>query len=214
MIGGLEQLALYAPGILAALTVHEYAHGQAAWHLGDPTARRMGRLTLNPLAHLDVVGTILLFLVHFGWAKPVPIDPYYFRKPRRDIALVSAAGPAANIAAAAAGGWLMQVLVAQGWMAPFGPGFLMLNFAVFINLMLAFFNLLPIPPLDGAKVVAGFLPGRFQPFWQAFERVGFLVLMGLILLGSLTGVSVFGRLILPVSHRLHGWFTGSAGIGF
>jgi len=205
---------LFIPGILAALTVHEYAHGWVAFRLGDPTAKLLGRLTLNPIPHLDPIGTILLFLVHFGWAKPVPVNPHNFENPRRGMVWVALAGPAANVLLAALGGAALQLAANNGWLMPFGILYRMLAFTIFINLMLAFFNLVPIPPLDGAKVVEGFLPVRYLPGWAAFERMGWLLLIGVILLGRLTGVSIFGVTILPISALLFNLFTGGAPVYF
>jgi len=208
------KIALLIPPILAALTVHEYAHGLAAWRLGDPTARRAGRLTLNPLAHLDPIGTLMLFLFYFGWARPVPVNPSYFRNPRRDMIWVALAGPGANIILAMVLGAVLQFLLKNGIIATFGVAYLMLGFTIFINLMLAFFNLIPIPPLDGSKVVGGLLPQEYLAWWESFERVGFLVLIGLILLGRFTGISLFGSTILPLSNALYRMFTGGAPLFF
>jgi len=213
-MGSLADWILFIPGILAALTVHEYSHGWAAYRLGDPTAKLMGRLTLNPLPHLDPIGTILLFLVHFGWAKPVPVDPRHFDNPRRDMVWVALAGPGANVMLAALGGAALQFTLNYGLLLPFGALYRMLGFMIFINLMLAFFNLVPIPPLDGSKVVEGFLPLRYLPSWERFGRVGWLVLIGIIILGRLTGISIFGVTILPISALLFGLFTGGAPMYF
>ncbi len=201
-------IILLAPGILAALTVHEFSHGWVAYRLGDPTAKAAGRLTLNPLAHLDPIGTIMLFIVHFGWAKPVPVNPYYFQKPRQGMVWVSLAGPASNIIFAAVLGILFRILLAAGMMSLNGFFANLIAFAIFINLMLAFFNLIPIPPLDGSKIVGGLLPDRYIEAWDWFERRGFLFLIGLIIIGQMTGGSIFGRTILPLSEWFYQLFTG------
>jgi len=201
---------LFLPPILAALTVHEYAHGWAAWKLGDSTAKQMGRLTLNPLAHLDPIGTILLFLVHFGWAKPVPVNPHNLRHPQRDMVWVSLAGPGANVLLALISGLALRFFIEYDLIPAYGPVYLMLSFTVFINLMLAIFNLVPIPPLDGSKVVAGFLPRSLLGAWEEFEKVGWLVLIGVILLGRFTGFSLFDSTIMPISATLYNLFTGGA----
>ena len=191
------EILLLAPPILLALTFHEYAHGLVAYRLGDPTAKNAGRLTLNPLVHLDPIGTIMLFIVHFGWAKPVPVDPRYFRNPRRDMVWVALAGPVANMVIAIICGLLLQFVVNTGMVKPYGFIFLMIAIAVYINLILAFFNLIPIPPLDGSKIVGGLLPVQYLDKWYAFERVGGFVLLGLIVFGMMTGIHFFGVIFLP-----------------
>lgn len=207
-----KTIILLIPPILAALTVHEYAHGWVAYRLGDPTAKDQGRLTLNPLAHLDPIGTILLFIAFFGWAKPVPVNPYNFRRPRQDMIWVALAGPGSNVLLAMAIGAIFQPLLNQGFIEPYGITYTMLTLAVFLNLMLAFFNLLPIPPLDGSKVVGGLLPVRYLGMWAGVERVGPLLLLAIIILGRVGHFSIFGSTIYPVAERLYVWFTGGAPI--
>lgn len=171
------------PLLLASLVMHELAHGWAAWKLGDPTAKLHGRLTLNPLRHLDVWGTIALVVTFvgsggsffFGWAKPVPISPWHFKDPQRGMMLVGAAGPAANFALAlvAAGlVWLTytwSLFVAQA-----------LALAFVLNVVLGVLNLIPIPPLDGSRVVGGFLPRDLYLRWVDLDRYGNYVFMGLL----------------------------------
>ncbi len=205
----LQEKILLLPGILLALTVHEYCHGLAAFRLGDPTARDRGRLTLNPLAHLDPIGTILLFLFYFGWAKPVPINPYNFRgNIRQGLIWVSFAGPASNVALAFALGLVFRGLYLTGLIPPGGYLFEVLVLGIFINLMLAFFNLVPIPPLDGSKIVEGLLPVRYLAAWANFERYGFFILIGIILLGRYTGISIFGSTIIPLARLIFRLFAG------
>ncbi len=205
---GLATFLLLIPPILAALTVHEYAHGWAAYKLGDPTAKIAGRLTFNPLAHMDFLGTLMLFLFYFGWAKPVPVNPYNLRNPKSDMIWVSLAGPGANIALAAIVGVTIKPLVSLGLIDFLGVIYHILTLAVFINLMLAIFNLIPIPPLDGSKVVAGLLPYRYMRWWGYIEMSGPFILIGLILAGRLLGISIFGSTILPLADRLYNLFTG------
>ncbi|MCD6334889.1 MAG: site-2 protease family protein [Candidatus Latescibacteria bacterium] len=172
-------MLMLAPAILFALTIHEYAHGWVADKLGDPTARYAGRLTLNPLSHLDPLGTMMLFLVHFGWAKPVPVDPGFFKNPKRDMMWVSLAGPAANIVSAAIFGWIVQLLVGIGLTS--GYLLVILQYGVMINVVLGIFNLIPIPPLDGSKILMGLLPPEQAFRFQQLERKGPLILLGIIL---------------------------------
>lgn len=210
----LKTIILLIPPVLVALTVHEFAHGFIAWKLGDPTARMQGRLTLNPLAHLDPIGTLLLFIVYFGWAKPVPVNPHYFRHPRTGMVWVALAGPGSNIVLALFLGSLLQPLMQSGLIEPFGLFYQMITIAVFMNLMLAFFNLLPIPPLDGSKVVGGVLPLQYLGLWERFEMIGPWVLLGLILFGRLFHFSIFGSTIYPISQFLYRLFTGGAPLIF
>jgi Zn-dependent protease len=144
------------PALLIALTVHEYAHARAAVSLGDPTPRLLGRLTLNPVAHLDPIGLIMLWLFKFGWAKPVPINPSYFKNYRQDMLLVSLAGPVSNMLLALLTAFLIVILAK---MQLLGGGWIkVLSMTYTYNIILAIFNLVPIPPLDGSKVLASILP--------------------------------------------------------
>ncbi len=176
MLGLLTTLLFRAVALLIAAPFHEFAHGYAANRLGDPTARRAGRLTLNPLAHLDPVGTILLMLTGFGWAKPVPIDPGYFPDWRRGLITVAAAGPIANVVLAILFGLPFKLgLVAAG-----SPLARPLFVIVFINAVLAVFNLIPVPPLDGSKIMIGLLPGQLGIAYARLQAYGVLILIGLI----------------------------------
>jgi len=190
-----QSLILSAPAILFGLTIHEFSHGYVAWRLGDPTAKMMGRLTLNPLKHLDPVGTIALFLFRFGWAKPVPIDPRNFQHPTRDMAVSSLAGPAANLLTAGIAGIVLRVLD----LFHIG-GFLsaLVGYFVLFNLILCFFNLIPIPPLDGSRLVYHLLPPDLAAGYARLERYGFLILIGIIFLGQLSGFSLFGAVLWPL----------------
>ena len=194
-------MILLIPVILFALTIHEYSHGIVAYRLGDPTAKYAGRLTLNPLSHLDPVGTLMLFLVHFGWAKPVPVDPSYFQNPRRDMLWVALAGPASNMVMALLSGLVIRMMNAnpaaiQG--LAFGPQLVAMMFlSLQINLALAVFNLLPIPPLDGSKIMYGLLPPKYDHITYNLERYGPGVLLGLVLFGMLTGRSILWAFIGP-----------------
>ncbi len=161
-------------GILVfCLTVHEFAHALVAFKLGDPTAKSMGRLTLNPLAHLDPLGTLLLVLAGFGWGKPVPFNPNYFSNPRRDSALVSLAGPATNFLFAVIFSFSHRFL-------GFGVIASVLETLVYLNLILCFFNLIPVHPLDGFKVVWGILPYQLSTQWMDLAPYGIYLLLILI----------------------------------
>lgn len=197
----LQYIILLAPPILLALSFHEFSHGWMAYKLGDPTAKLAGRLSMNPLVHLDPIGTLMIFLVRFGWARPVPVDPRYFRQPKRDMLLVSVAGPGANMILALLSGLLLRLF--RGGVFNFFPSnvlqplYLMVKFSLQINLALAIFNLLPIPPLDGSKILYGILPPQYDHVFYSLERYGGFILMGLILFGMLSGVSILGAFIYP-----------------
>ena len=197
----IQTLLLIAPPILLALTFHEFAHAYVANRLGDDTAKQNGRLSLNPLRHLDPLGTIMIFLVHFGWAKPVPVNPYRLKNPKKDMLWISAAGPAANMILALASGILLRLIVATAGEADRHSFMGLLTYVVFmslqINLALAIFNILPIAPLDGSKILSGLLPAGFEKMLYFMERYGPFILLGLIIFGSVTGVSVLGGIIWP-----------------
>lgn len=178
----LETFILVLPILLASLTLHELAHGLTATALGDPTPREDGRLTLNPIPHLDPIGTLLLVVTlltttyAFGWAKPVLVKPGYFRRPREGMAIVAAAGPATNFVLA------LACLVPIRYGDPGEQLTEVLSVAFQINVVLAFFNLLPIPPLDGSRVVAVLMPRELYARWARFDQYGFLVLLGMLFL--------------------------------
>lgn len=205
MIDFITEFIILAPPLLLALTLHEFAHGMVAYRLGDPTAKRAGRLTLNPLSHLDPIGTLAFFLIKIGWAKPVPVNPAYFRNPRKDMLWVALAGPLTNLALAVASAivakavWFIAEIVpysgaAEAILVPFNQ---MLIASVWINLVLCIFNFLPIPPLDGSRILTGLLPDRLAASYVQFERFGFI----LILLLAFTGV--LSKLILPIIKFAH-----------
>ncbi|MBN2011011.1 site-2 protease family protein [candidate division KSB1 bacterium] len=196
----MPDLATYlimAPAILLALTFHEFAHAWVANRFGDPTARQMGRLTLNPIPHLDLMGTIMLFIVHFGWAKPVPVNPTYFKNPKKDLLWVSLAGPVSNLLLAFVFGMIWRMIGSNELAAAttaFGIAQRMVIYGIFINLILAFFNMIPVPPLDGSKILMGLLPPKYEPMFAGFMRYGHFVLLALILMDAALNIPVFGFL--------------------
>ena len=187
-----DVLLLIIFAVVPAIVLHELAHGWTAWRLGDPTAKDRGRLTLNPIKHMDLWGSIIipggLFLVHllgftkslmlFGWAKPVPVDWRRLKNPRRDMMLVAAAGPLTNIILA----WLMIKLYV--WPPLSGFSYIC-GWAILLNLTLAVFNMMPIPPLDGSRIVSGVLPRRAAYYYNQLEPFGLLIVVVLIQLGML-----------------------------
>jgi Zn-dependent protease len=189
--------------LLLSLTIHEAAHAWTADRLGDPTARRLGRVSFNPVVHIDLFGTVILPLLAavshlplIGWAKPVPVDPRNLRQPRRDFVLVAAAGPISNLLQAAVAAIILRIALAAGGSAiaagsTAGTVVEVLFLAVQINLLLAFFNLIPVPPLDGGNVLLGLLPRRMAYGYAQLRQYGFLVLYALLLTG------VASALIMP-----------------
>lgn len=188
---------LLIPVLLFALTIHEFSHGFVAYLLGDPTPKREGRLTLNPLRHLDLFGTLTLLLTQaIGWAKPVPINPNYFKNPWRDMAITSAAGPLSNFFSAILFAFLYHLLnffpLQLGTFKISEPLMIISFLGVKINLGLAIFNFLPIPPLDGSKVLVKFLPYHLREDYLKLEMIGFF----LILILALTGI--LGKTLYPL----------------
>ncbi|MDR5694848.1 MAG: site-2 protease family protein [Armatimonadota bacterium] len=199
---GLDPLAVVVTfaALLIAATVHEYAHALIADRLGDPTPRLHGRLTFNPLAHLDLIGTLMLILVGFGWAKPVPINPHNFSDWRRGQLLVAAAGPLANVTAMFLLGTLLKWHLVEA--AP--PLLLRLIVqTIWVNGILAVFNLIPVPPLDGSRILEGLLPGRYSFWLSRLQPYGILVLIVLVYTGFV------GAFLRPLVRMLMALATGS-----
>lgn len=191
--GSIEGLLLGIPAILIAITFHEYAHGRVAAILGDPTPASQGRLTLNPVKHLDVMGSLMLVLIGFGWAKPVQVNPFHFRINReKGMMIVGLAGPMMNLVIALLGGVgynLFGTIVLPGTTVTSG---LFFSYLIWFNVMLAVFNMIPLPPLDGSKVLMGVLPkGNFKLF-HTLESYGPIILLALLLFG------VIGTIIRPM----------------
>ena len=201
------QLLVILPVLLLSLTIHETAHAATADWYGDPTARRLGRISLNPAVHVDPVGTVILPLIGilaggfvFGWAKPVPVNPANLRRPRQDFLVIAAAGPASNILLAIGASWLLAAVgleAAGGWAGAVATfAFAMLQ----LNLLLAVFNMIPVPPLDGGNVLAGLLPAGLADAYDRLVRpYGFLILLVLMATGWLY------RIIGPPMSLLMGW---------
>jgi len=195
--------------LLISLTVHEAAHAWTAYRLGDPTARALGRVSLNPLVHVDPIGTVLLPIIAavshlplIGWAKPVPVNMRNLRDPRRDFMLVAAAGPVSNLLQAVLAAVLLRAANAVVSTGLTGWPVAMLSLAVEINLLLAFFNLIPVPPLDGGNVLLGLLPPRAAATYAQVRQYGFILLYGLLLTGIASRLiepptMFFERILLP-----------------
>ena len=198
----IDYLLIQAPVILLSLTVHEYFHGWTANKLGDPTAKLRGRLTLNPIAHLDIMGTILMFLVGFGWAKPVPIDARNFKDPKKDTILVAIAGPLSNLAMAIVAGVLLRYIIPQMMTGQirsdgvYSIVTIILILTLVYGVALAVFNLIPIPPLDGSRVMYGLLPDKYAYAYSRIEPYGVLFLFALFIFGG----GIFHYLLYPVSY--------------
>jgi len=186
-----EVLVLLIPVLLFALVFHEFSHGWVANKLGDPTAKYSGRLTLNPMAHLDLFGSLMILFVGFGWAKPVPVDSRYLANPRTDMMKIAFAGPASNLLLAFIAGSLIRL---TGNMGVFSS---MLIMFVQINIMLAVFNMIPIPPLDGSQIFSGLMIRHNPDLVVKLQIHGPQILMGLILFGMLTSISPIWWLMSP-----------------
>lgn len=197
------QFLLTVPIIILILSVHEYAHGLVAKKLGDPTAESMGRLTLNPIKHIDPIGFAMFLLIGVGYAKPVPISSRYFKKPRRDMALVGAAGPISNVLLALIFMIILKIFVlliptilANGaeWMFTASGYFLyILEIGVYYNIAFAIFNLIPAPPLDGSRILYAFLPSKALFWCQRYERYFFIGVLVIMLLFSILGINLIGK---------------------
>ena len=195
----LVQWVIKIPVLLFAITIHEYAHGRAALWLGDPTAKLSGRLSLNPLHHIDPFGAICLFLFNFGWAKPVPVNPRYFKNMRRDIIIMSLCGPLANISAAFLAGMLIRYLL-----LPWEVYQITLIYLLFMNIGLGLFNLLPIPPLDGSHVLENALSLNAAQKYREFGRYGPILILAIVMLDNFAHTGIINRVLIgPMKYLAH-----------
>ncbi len=188
----IEVLVLLLPVLLFALVFHEFSHAWVANKLGDPTARYSGRLTLNPMAHLDPFGSLMILFVGFGWAKPVPVDTRYLSNPRVDMMKIAFAGPAANLLLAFVGGTLIRTGI-------FGGSSITMMLILFtqINIMLAVFNMIPIPPLDGSQIFSGLMMRKNPELVHKLQMYGPQILLGLIMIGYFTNLSPIWMVMSP-----------------
>ena len=195
------------PGLIIAMVVHEYAHARVAVAMGDFTPRMMGRLTLNPVAHIDPIGLLMLFFVQFGWAKPVMINPRNFRDWKKGEVLVSLAGPGANLLTAFAAVLLMAICMKMGFVMSYGFR-TVLYLIVIYNINFAIFNMIPLPPLDGSKVLMAFLPGEWAFKLMSIERYSFLILIVLMM------TPVLGSILIPLQRLVFAIFNAVLAIIF
>lgn len=193
----LSKLAVMLVPALLAIMMHEVSHGYVAERFGDPTARLLGRLNLNPFKHLDPIGSIAVFIFGFGWARPVPVNPSNFRRPRKDMVWVALAGPLTNLMLALFSALLLRIL---GWFDPVSPDEaglylqmltplkMMVAFSLYINVLLAVFNLLPVPPLDGGRILMGFVPDVYATLLSRLEPFGLVLIVLLVFFTNLWSV--------------------------
>lgn len=200
-------LLVLVPVILIAITVHEFSHAWVANRLGDPTARLEGRLTLNPMAHLDPIGTLCLFIANFGWGRPVPVDNRNFKHPLRDDMLVSACGPLSNLFTALVLGMALQFLGEYSLLSHWSYPYELLRLGLIINLTLCFFNLIPLYPLDGSHILKGLLPEGMVPGYERISSYSPFILLGLVALGPIFQVSLLGNILWPPVRFFAGLFT-------
>ena len=203
----MEVLIILLPILIFSLCFHEFSHGYIAYKLGDHTAARNGRLTLNPLAHLDPIGSLMILFVGFGWAKPVPVNPVNFSNPRLDMMKVAFAGPASNLLLAFTGGLMMRLVNIVGLLQ--SEIFIQtLYFFIFINISLAVFNMIPVAPLDGSQIFGNMISKNNPKLAWKLQMHGPKILMGIILIGMVTPFSVLGFLMMPFVKMFMYLFTG------
>ena len=193
-----QLMILMTPVILFSLTVHEYSHGRMALRLGDDTAQRLGRLSFNPLRHLDILGMLFFYFVGFGWAKPVPVDPRNFEHPRRDMMYVAIAGPLSNIALAVCCSFFIRLISPE-----FSYLFVILAYGIWINVALAIFNMLPMYPLDGSSVLKGMVSQKIAEGMTNLDRFGAFLILGVFLLDHFAHTGILATiLMLPINYSV------------
>ena len=199
----IADIIIKIPVLLFSITIHEYAHGKMAFNCGDPTAYSLGRLTLNPLPHIDPFGALCLFLFNFGWAKPVPINTRYFKNIRADIIKTSLAGPISNLILALTAGVIIRFVPI--YVESIG---IFLYYMLFMNIGLALFNLLPIPPLDGSHVLENILPFKLSLSYYKFKHYGPFILIGIILLDNIAHTGIIRAILIKPMRFLASLFSG------
>ncbi|TES96588.1 site-2 protease family protein [Patescibacteria group bacterium] len=191
--------------LVIGITIHEFAHAYTAYRLGDSTAKMAGRVTFNPIAHMDPLGTLMLFLAGFGWGKPVPVNPFQLRHGRWGQVLVSLSGPLSNVIAAAIFALPLRILITANVETP-AIVIQVLQAIIELNLILAIFNLIPIPPLDGSRILTALAPRAFSGVMAEIERIGPFVLLGIIVLTIVMNIPLFSRIILPLVSKIEYFF--------
>jgi len=192
-------MILLTPVILLSLTVHEYSHGKVAFLLGDDTAKRLGRLTFNPLKHLDILGVLFFYFVGFGWAKPVPVDWRNFQNPRRDMMYVAMAGPLSNVVMAVVCGFFIRVISPEDNLV----AFVLLSFGVYINVALAIFNMIPVAPLDGGSVIKGLVSHEMAETISRYDRFGAVLILGIFLMDHFAHTGILGMILgTPINYSV------------
>lgn len=204
MFDSIGHLIAGIPGLIIAMVIHEYSHARVADFLGDYTPRMQGRLTLNPVAHIDPIGLLMMFIVHFGWAKPVQVNPYNFRNPRRDDILVSVAGPASNLITSFVALIVLTLLIKIGF--PISDGLLVVfKLIIIYNINFAIFNMLPIPPLDGSHILRNLLPYELAQRFEMLERYSLIFMIIIIATPVLSYVFIpIQRVIFSIMNSIVG----------